>query len=210
MFRLPIAFFVACGVTVGLFGFLKALIEVGGSYEEVMAPAKIEFVRLRRDSQVEEKKREKKERPEKQQAPTTQQLSVTKTTSETLSRTVSLDLSPGSDVVLEGLAIGRGGAAGFGLGGGMGDSDTVPLVRVEPTYPEQAAERGIEGWVEVEFSITPSGTVKDPKIVGSTSNVFHRAALQAIRKWKYRPKIEDGKPVERPGIRVTLKFVLAK
>jgi protein TonB len=208
--RLPIAFVLACGATVGLFGFLRALIAGGGSHEDVVAPTKIEFVRLRRDTQVEEKKREKKERPEKQPAPTTQQLSVTKQMSETLSRTVDLDLSPGSDVVLEGLQIGRGGAGGFGMGAGLGDSDTVPLVRVEPTYPEQAAERGIEGWVEVEFTITTSGAVKDARIVTSTSNVFDRAALQAVRKWKYRPKIEDGKPVERPGVRTVLKFTLEK
>jgi protein TonB len=40
------------------------------------------------------------------------------------------------------------------------------------------------------------------------SSIFDRSALKAIRKWKYNPKIEDGEPVERPGIKVRLKFNL--
>ena len=45
-------------------------------------------------------------------------------------------------------------------------------------------------------------------MVDSTSSIFHRSALSAIRKWKYNPKVVDGKAVEQPGERVTLDFVL--
>jgi protein TonB len=95
------------------------------------------------------------------------------------------------------------------LGSGAGDTDTVPLVRVDPIYPQRASQRGIEGWVEVEFTITSAGTVKNPRISAfEPSSVFNRAALKAIRKWKYNPKVEDGKAVERPGVKVVLKFEL--
>jgi protein TonB len=89
------------------------------------------------------------------------------------------------------------------------DSDVVPIVRVSPQYPLRASERGIEGWVEVSFTISKLGTVKDAVVLNShPSSIFDRAALKAIRKWKYNPKIEDGEPVERSGIKVRLKFEL--
>ena len=37
-------------------------------------------------------------------------------------------------------------------------------------------------------------------------NVFDRAALNAVRKWRYNPKVQDGQPVERPGVKVRLDF----
>jgi len=90
------------------------------------------------------------------------------------------------------------------------DSDVIPVVRVSPQYPLRASERGIEGWVAVEFTISKLGTVKDPKVFDShPSSIFDRAALKAIRKWKYNPKIEDGEPVERPGVKVRLRFDLS-
>lgn len=90
------------------------------------------------------------------------------------------------------------------------DTDVVPIVRVNPQYPLRASERGIEGWVIVEFTISKLGTVKDPKVLQShPSSIFDRSALKAIRKWKYNPKIEDGEPVERPGVKVRLTFDLS-
>ena len=89
------------------------------------------------------------------------------------------------------------------------DTDIVPIVRVNPQYPLRASERGIEGWVEVQFTISRAGTVKDPVVLNAKpQNMFNRAALRAIRKWKYNPKIEDGEPVERPGVKVRLTFQL--
>jgi protein TonB len=73
----------------------------------------------------------------------------------------------------------------------------------------RASERGIEGWVEVEFTISKTGTVKNPVVMNShPSSIFDRSALKAIRKWKYNPKIEDGEAVERSGVKVRLKFEL--
>ena len=95
----------------------------------------------------------------------------------------------------------------FGIGGS--DSDVVPVVRVNPQYPIRAAEQGVEGWVELEFTITASGTVKDPVVVAAKpARIFDVEALRAIGKWRYNPKIVDGKPVERSGVRVRLRFRL--
>ena len=82
------------------------------------------------------------------------------------------------------------------------------MVRVPPEYPMRAAQRGLEGWVSLEFTISVTGAVKDAQVVDSTSSIFHRSALSAIRKWKYNTKVVDGKPVEQYGEQVTLDFVL--
>jgi protein TonB len=207
--RLPIAFLLGLVIATTLFGFLHAMTSVRGEYDAAQAPVKIEFARLRSDTEIEEKKRAKPE-PEKRPAPpVTTELNITKEAVESLDDTLAIDRTLSSDVEVGGLVFGKAHDGVLG-GAGVSDRDSIPLVRVEPTYPERAAERGIEGWVEVEFTISAAGTVKDPKIIASTSNVFHKAVLDAIRKWRYQPRIEDGKPVERPGERTVLKFTLEK
>ena len=80
---------------------------------------------------------------------------------------------------------------------------------MNPQYPPRAAERGTEGWVELVFVISASGTVQDAEVMNShPGNVFDRAALRAVRRWKYNPKIQDGKPIERHGVTVRLEFKL--
>ena len=106
-----------------------------------------------------------------------------------------------------GNGLGIGGGPGLGAGGA--GTNVVPLVRVNPEYPLQARARGIEGYVEVEFTITTAGTVKDARIVDARpGEIFNRVALGAIRKWKYKPSTAGGIPVERQRVRVRLKFVL--
>ena len=100
-------------------------------------------------------------------------------------------------------------AGGPNLGAAASDTDIVPIVRVNPQYPVRAAERGIQGWVEVQFTISAAGTVKDAVVLNAKpGTIFNRSALRAIRKWKYNPKIEDGEAVERPGVKVRLTFKL--
>jgi len=86
----------------------------------------------------------------------------------------------------------------------------VPLVRVPPKYPRRAAQRGVEGWVKVQFVITVAGRVKDAKVVGSSPpGVFDRAALKAIAKWKFKPKIIKGQRVEQMAVQ-KLQFKLKR
>jgi len=90
-----------------------------------------------------------------------------------------------------------------------GDGDAVPIVRVAPRYPERALMRGIEGRVLVEFTIDRSGGVKQAAvIVAEPPNIFDKAALEAIQQWRYSPRIQNGKAVEREGLRIALPFRL--
>jgi protein TonB len=197
--RLPIAFFLAFGISVALFGFLRALIGVRSEVGQVATAVKIEFSRLRRDTEVEEKKREKPEREKAQQAPPPPQLAASKSS-----------LDPNADaaaIAAIAPAVAAEQALASGLGGGGADRDAVPLVRIEPDYPMQARQRGIEGWVVVQFTISSAGTVKDAVVLSSEpGTVFDRAALTAVQKWKYQPKVQGGQPVERPGVKIRLDF----
>ena len=95
------------------------------------------------------------------------------------------------------------------LGGAPTDGDILPLVRIEPRYPARALQREIEGWVLLEFSISPAGTVVNPFVVDSEPpRTFDRAALRAVSRWKYKPKVQDGVTVIRHGVQVVLTFEL--
>ena len=96
----------------------------------------------------------------------------------------------------------------FGTGGNV-TSNVTPVVRISPQYPINAAIKKIEGWVLLQFDITSSGNVSNPKILKNyPSSIFNKEALRAIVKWKYKPKIENGKPVTQRGIQVQLNFNL--
>jgi protein TonB len=200
--RYLVSFVFAGAITFGLFWLMQALIGVEGQLDESKAPKVIDFVRLKRETETETKERELPNRKPPEKEPPPPELNLSQ----------NLRPDSGDATFAAGLESAVELTGGPGLGGlAAADTNAVPLVRVQPTYPMRAAQRGIEGWVEVEFTISKAGTVKDPVVVGyEPSNIFNKAALQAIRKWKYNPKIEDGKPVEQPGIIVRLRFNLSK
>lgn len=92
--------------------------------------------------------------------------------------------------------------------GGMNvaEGDYLPIVRVAPVYPARALSRGLEGHVDMQFTVTTAGTVKDPVVLYSTSSLFERAATQAVLKFKYKPRVVDGQPVEVPGVKTRITF----
>ncbi len=189
---------IAFAITSGLFYLMQALITKATGELDEAASTIVEFVRLKKDSEPEIKKRQlpKKQKPE--EPPLPPDLS--------LSRTTSLDQGL-QDMSILGIAFALEG--GPNLGAAVSDSEPVPVVRVNPQYPPRAAERGIEGWVELLFGISATGAVLDAEVLNShPGNVFDRAALRAVRRWKYNPKIEDGEPVERHGLTVRLEFTL--
>jgi len=96
--------------------------------------------------------------------------------------------------------------AGFGR-----DGDASPIVRIEPKYPVQAQRDGKEGWVKLSFTINEVGGVEDVEIIDAKpKRLFNKAAKRALKKWKYKPKVVDGKPERRPGLTVQLDFTMDK
>jgi len=92
--------------------------------------------------------------------------------------------------------------------GGMNiaEGDYLPIVRVAPVYPARALSRGLEGYVDMSFTVTTTGTVRDPIILFSTSSLFERAATRAVLKFKYKPRVVDGVPVDVPGVKTRITF----
>jgi len=100
-------------------------------------------------------------------------------------------------------------ASGFSLS--PSDGDYLPIVKVQPIYPRRALERGIEGYVIVQFTVTKQGTTKDIKVVEShPPGVFDRAAVQAAAKFKYKPRVVDGQPIQVPGVKNKITFKIEK
>ncbi|MBN1238263.1 MAG: TonB family protein [Gammaproteobacteria bacterium] len=91
---------------------------------------------------------------------------------------------------------------------GLADGEFVPIVKVAPVYPALAASRGIEGYVVVEFTVTPTGTVEDVVVIESSSELFNEAAVEATHQFKYKPRVVSGRPVEVSGVRNKITFVL--
>jgi len=78
--------------------------------------------------------------------------------------------------------------------------------QVAPKYPAAAEKRGIEGWVELDFTIATDGRVKDLVVRGAEpAGVFDEAAVTAVAQWIYRPVIRNGRPVEQRA-RLRLRF----
>lgn len=209
--RFPVAFVLALFLSLSMFGFLHRLTTVRTEAGEAVAVAKVEFIRLRREVEVEEKKREKPQRVKPEQAPVLPTMSVAKEEGLDLGLDVAaIAAGLGSDF---GSASGSGGdgrgvPGGLSFGGGMSDRGALPLVRVEPQYPPQAAKRGLEGWVQLQFTVTTSGGVDEVVVVKSSNAVFERAAMEAVRKWKYEPQMRGGTAVATGGINVVLRFKL--
>lgn len=157
----------------------------------------VDFVRLKQEETVKTKdnKPEKPPQPEEPppdtvqpelDAPDMQQSTVSVATAAPIDRT--LDIS-----------------TGFGLSGA--DGDLLPIVKVQPIYPRRALSRGIEGYVVLEFTVTKNGSVRDPVVIeANPERVFDQAAIQAALKFKYKPRIVDGEPVDVAGVQNQLTF----
>jgi protein TonB len=183
-------------ITFGLLFVMQALVAVDElDIIEEGPPTFIDFVRVVKDSETPEEPR-KLEKPKPRETPPP-----------------PVDLALPTRASGQGIAMIQPVAPEPDLGGAgfltrRNDTDVVPVVRVNPTYPQRLAARGIEGWVELEFSIGKAGEVVSPRVSASSDSGFERAALRAVRRWRYNPKLEDGKPVIRDGIRVRLTFAL--
>ena len=95
-------------------------------------------------------------------------------------------------------------------GGGFStDGNYLPIVKVAPVYPRDAQTQGIEGYVVLEFVVTRTGRTADAVVVESSPpDVFDDAALNAVQKFRYKPRVVDGKPVEVAGVRNRISFEL--
>jgi protein TonB len=205
-FRSPVSAILAIGVTFGLFLFMFKLISSGGNNnEELSAIAGIHFgpVDIPDDVLLKNRRIPKKPPPPKNPPPPPK-MQVSKM-DKVVQNMPRLDL-PDLDLPMS-------GGEGMYIGNFAGvdkteEGDIIPIVVIRPMYPRDAALKGLEGWVKIGFTITAIGTVKAPKVIeAKPPRIFNRAAIRAILKWKFKPRVIDGVAVDRSATQ-TIDFTL--
>lgn len=182
-------------VTLGLLFLMHILIESGE--QALVSPGTkyyLEFVRVKRNETVNTEDLTPEKPPKPQEVPDTPPQDM----DQIDPNAPTINIAPptvASDTTL----------AGPG-GMNIAEGDYLPIVRVAPVYPARALARGIEGYVDMSFTVTTTGTVKDPIVDFSTSGLFNRAAERAVLKFKYKPRVVDGVPVEVSGVKTRITF----
>jgi protein TonB len=193
--RFPFAASSGVLVTLAVFSLLWHFVSVPIDIPEVLPTVKVDWKRLRNDTPFEVRRDERIERPDPPRIPDR----PPGLSGETVG-TATPYLPPGPvHVVVE-------KTRGFVMGE---DRDVIPIVRVNPDYPQSAIDRNLEGWVQVQFTVTTIGTVRDAIVVAAEPRkTFDDAALKAIARWRYNPKVENGVAVERVGLQTVIRFQL--
>lgn len=173
---------------------------IAGGNNAMTEPVKgnvLDFIRLKQDETVAKKER-KPQKPAKPKEPPPPMVAPPMQQANPNAQGVKSQF--GADI-----------QADTGLSGGLSldsnDGDYLPIVKVAAVYPRRAQARGIEGFVVVEFVVTKTGAVKNAVVVSaSPEGVFERAALDAVVKFKYKPRVVDGVAMEVAGVQNKITF----
>ena len=91
------------------------------------------------------------------------------------------------------------------------EGEMLPILTVPPEYPQRMLSRGTEGWVVVEFTVDELGRVIEPRVLESfPGRGFDQAALKAVLRYKYKPRVVNGNAVPVNGVRQRIVFSLAQ
>jgi periplasmic protein TonB len=194
--RVTFSAFVSALITISLLWIMHYLIATGvTAFSEEKTFRFVDFVRVQREERTQVKD-DRVERPPEPQAPPPMQPERQMDDLDADSTAIAVN----APRVQHDTSIGRDGF--------FSDGEYMPIVQVAPRYPPRAAERGMEGYVVLEFVVTRQGTVRDPVVIESSSSLFDRAAMDAVQRFRYRPRVIDGEPVEVPGVRFRITFEL--
>lgn len=201
-------FILGIAVIAGLamFLFMQLLIRADDIVEKVDSDRTyLNFVRVdNSDDDVNTKKRRPPEPPPPETPPETpemsQQLTNVNPNLNMDMPSIGIPINSGDGPFLGALSQGDG-LAGF-------DTDVIPVVRVAPAYPRNAKQARIEGYVTLAVTINPDGTVSNAEVMeANPPRIFDRAAMDAVKRWKFRPKIVNGAPMAQRA-KQTIEFKL--
>lgn len=154
----------------------------------------VDFVRVERNEIIEQKKEKPEKPPEPEVQPDMPEPQISNFDSTVKIAMIAPPVTMHSEM--------------GGLGFGVGDGEYLPIVKVAPIYPPRAQARGLEGNVLVQYTVTTTGDTRDVVAIESSSSLFERSAIESAQKYKYKPRIIDGTPVEVPGVRTNIVFQL--
>ncbi|HEY1077439.1 MAG TPA: energy transducer TonB [Fontimonas sp.] len=198
--RFVVPFLLASVAMVGLFWLLHALIAgSSGAHGNSEILPTVDFLRLAKNFEIETRERKPPEMPDRPEAPPEVPVQTVQIQGPT-NTNVSINMSLENSTQVK---------ANFGLS--STDGEYLPIVKVAPMYPARAQSQGIEGWVLLSFTVTESGTVIEPKVLESQPpGVFDEAAKKAVLKFKYKPRVESGRPIAVPNVQHLIRFELDK
>lgn len=209
--RFSLSSFAGVIVTIALFYLMQSLID---SADRELSEDKIgrivDIVRVKEINQVRTKQRKaKKPPPPDQPPPDIPPVNLNVSIDDTGFSMSNLTAGPAINI----------SSGGFSIS----DGEYLPIVKVQPVYPRRALSRGLAGWSIIEFTVTAQGTVKNAFVISncawtrpmssgqcvdSPNSVFDSAAVRAALKFKYKPKVIDGQPVETTGVLNRIVFEL--
>jgi len=203
--KLALAFVCALVVSTGIFALMEGMVNSEADFDRNgQNQAVIDFVRLKQDSDTQLKERQKKEPPKPKKPPMPQE-AVAENNAAVKQLAIKMpQITPDLSLANKNLL----GDAQIGMG--FGDGDVIPLVRMPAQYPSKAKRRNIEGFVKARLEINAEGTVDSVEIIDSNpKGIFERSAIRALYKYKFKPKMVDGKPQPQTATQ-TLEFNLDK
>lgn len=198
--RWAVSMVLAAFITLALFYFMQYLIATGEGLDQRVSVVKIVDATM---PEIINEVIEEIDKPELIE-------DVTEEVPDTPDKQISLNDGPA-------LNIDRGAAnidTGLDLGSASisaTDGDYLPLVAIAPQYPTRAAQRGIQGWCLVSFTVNGLGNVVEDTIEvmdAEPASIFDRSSVRAAARFKFQPRVIDGAGVEVPGVQYLFRYQL--
>lgn len=198
--RWIISMAMAGGITLGLFYFMQFLIATGEAFDERVSVVKIVDATM---PEIELEVIEEIDKPEPIEDLVQEQPEIQE-------RQTNLDSGPALNIERASVELDTGLELSNASISAT-DGDYLPLVAIAPQYPTRAAQRGIEGWCLVSFTVDGQGNVVEDTITvvdAEPPNMFDRSSLRAAARFKFQPRVEDGQGVQVEGVQYLFRYQL--
>ena len=198
--RWAVSMLMAAGITLGLFYFMQALIATGADLDQRVSVVKIVDATM---PEIELEVIEEIDKPEPIQ-------DDTEVVEEVPDRQVNLSDGPSLNIERASIEIDTGLQLSNASISAT-DGDMLPLVAIAPQYPTRAAQRGIEGWCLVSFTVNGLGNVEEDSIVvvdAEPSSMFDRSSIRAAGRFKFQPRVVDGQGVAVEAVQYVFRYEL--
>lgn len=198
--RWAVSMVLAALITLALFYFMQYLIATGENFDQRATVIKIVDATM---PEIVNEVIEEIDKPELIQE-------VTQDVPDTPDKQISLNDGPALNIDRGGANIETGldiGSAGISAT----DGDYLPLVAIAPQYPTRAAQRGIQGWCLVSFTVNGLGNVVEETIEvvdAEPASIFDRSSIRAAARFKFQPRVVNGEGVEVPGVQYLFRYQL--
>ena len=198
--RWVISMGMAGGITLGLFYFMQFLIATGEAFDERISVVKIVDATM---PEIELEVIEEIDKPEPIEE-------LVQDQPEVQERQTNLDAGPALNIERQSIEIDTGLELSNASISAT-DGDYLPLVAIAPQYPTRAAQRGIQGWCLVSFTVDGLGNVVEETIAvvdAEPPNIFDRSSIRAATRFKFQPRVVDGQGVEVSGVQYLFSCLL--